>query len=118
MGDELLSITLSGRLDPMFSFDVRNRDIMTNGFSLIDQGVETIVLRPSVASQLGTTAGLLVVYVEPQTPAFEAGLQPGDVIQSIDGKPVSAFKLTPPPASFKFECVRTKQKLVLTVPAT
>ena len=117
IGDELLSITLSGRLDPMFSFDVRNRDIMTNGFSLIDQGVETIALKPPVASQLGTTAGLLVVYVEPQTPAFEAGLQPGDVIQSIDGKPVSTFKLTTQPATFKFEVVRNKQKLVVTVPA-
>jgi len=116
MGDELLSITLSGRLDPMFSFDVRNRDIMANGFSLIDQGVETIALKPPVASQLGITAGLLVVYVEPQTPAFEAGLQPGDVIQSIDGKPVSTFKLRTQPATFKFEVVRNKQKLVVTVP--
>ena len=115
--EEPLNVKLSGRLDPAFSFDLRNRDIMTNGFSLIDQGVETIALKPPVAFQLGTTAGLLVVYVEPQTPAFEAGLQPGDVIQSIDGKPVSAFKLATPPASLKFDIVRNKQKLVVTVPA-
>lgn len=113
--EEPLNVKLSGRLDPAFSFDLRNRDITTNGFSLIDQGVETIALKPPVASQLGTTAGLLVVYVEPQTPAFDAGLQPGDVIQSIDGKPVSDFKLATPPASFKFDIVRNKQKLVVTV---
>lgn len=114
--EEPLNVKLSGRLDLAFSFDLRNRDITTNGFSLIDQGVETIALKPPVASQLGTTAGLLVVYVEPQTPAFEAGLQPGDVIQSIDGKPVSDFKLATPRASFKFDIVRNKQKLVVTVP--
>ncbi|HJP92290.1 MAG TPA: PDZ domain-containing protein [Pyrinomonadaceae bacterium] len=115
--EEPLNVKLSGRLDTVFNFDLRNRDIRMNGFSLIDQGVETIALQPPVASQLGTTAGLLVVYVEPQTPAFDAGLQPGDVIQSIDGKPVSTFKLMTQPATFKFEVVRNKQKLVVTVPA-
>jgi C-terminal processing protease CtpA/Prc len=34
----------------------------------------------------------MVVYVDPVTAAFEAGLQPGDVIQSINGKAVSVFK--------------------------
>ena len=29
--------------------------------------------------------------VQPQTAAFEAGLQPGDVIVAVDGRPVSAF---------------------------
>lgn len=30
--------------------------------------------------------------VQPQTAAFEAGMQPGDVIQSVDGVPIYAFK--------------------------
>ena len=114
--EEPLNVKLSGRLDRSFSFELRNRDITTNGFSLIDQGAETIALKPPVASQLGTTAGLLVVYVEPQTPASEAGLQPGDVIQSIDGRPVFDFKLVTPPAAFKFEVVRNRQKIVITLP--
>ena len=81
------------------------------------QGIETIELQPLVASQLGTTAGLLVVYVDPVTAAFDAGLEPGDVIQSINGKPVSVFRVTPQLDSYTFEVVRKKQKLVVKVPA-
>jgi S1-C subfamily serine protease len=82
----------------------------------LEQGIETVALRPLVASQLGTTAGLLVVYVEPFTAASDAGLRAGDVIQSINGKPVSTFKATTQPASFTFEIVRNKEKVVVTVP--
>ncbi len=60
--------------------------------------------------QLGTTAGLLVVYVEPFTAAFEAGLQPGDVIQSIDGKP-RFIKPTSQVRLSTFQIVRNKEKL-------
>ena len=113
--EEPLNVKLSGLLDPVLSFN-RTRPGSTNGFSLIEQGIETIALRPPVASQLGTTAGLLVVYVEPHTAAAEAGLQPGDVIQSIDGKPVTSFKPTTEPTSFTFAIVRNKQKLFITLP--
>jgi len=116
LAEEPLNVKLSGLLDPLLSFKLRTRPRTTRGFSLIDQGIETIALKPPVASQLGTTAGLLVVYVEPLTAASEAGLQPGDVIQSIDGKPVSSFKPTTQPASFTFEIVRNKEKLVVIVP--
>src|SRR5262249_14333417 len=114
--EEPVNVKLSGMLDPSFTFKFRNRVATTRGFSLLEQGIETIALRPPVASQLGTTAGLLVVYVEPQTAASEAGLQAGDVIQSINGNPVSTFKATTQPASFKFEIVRNKEKLIVTIP--
>lgn len=118
--EEALSVRLSGRLDPAFSFNLRSRMATLRGLTLIDQGIETIALKPPVASQLGTTAGLLIVYVEPLTAGFEAGLKPGDVIQSIDGKPVSLFArpmLLPATqgATFTFEIVRKKEKLVVTV---
>ena len=89
--EEALNVKLSGLLDPAVGFSFRNRFQPPKGSSLLEHGIETVALRPGVASQLGTRAGLLVVYVEPGTPAFEAGLQPGDVIQSIDGKPLTAF---------------------------
>jgi S1-C subfamily serine protease len=112
-----LNVKLSQMLEPSFSFNLRNPWPGSRGFSLLDQGIETIALRPPVATQLGTTAGLLVVYVDPVTAAFEAGLQPGDVIQSINGKSVSVFKTDPKPATYTFQIVRKKEKLVVTIPA-
>ena len=91
---------------------------------LATQGIETIAIRALVAARLGSTAGLLVVHVEPESPAFEAGLQPGDVIQSIDGRsaltPNGIMTLsTRRTAPVTFEIIRMKQKLViaLTKPA-
>ncbi|HEX7331980.1 MAG TPA: PDZ domain-containing protein [Pyrinomonadaceae bacterium] len=116
--EDSLNVRLSGLLYPaVLSFNLRTRFPKTRTSSLMEQGIETIALKPPVATQLGTTAGLLVVYVEPSTAASEAGLQPGDVIQSIDGKPVSAFKPPAQPTSFTFEIFRNKEKLVVVVPA-
>jgi S1-C subfamily serine protease len=116
VNEEALSVKLSGMLDPVMSFKLRNRFASTRGFSLIEQGIETIPLKPPVASQLGTTAGLLVIYVEPLTAASEAGIQPGDVIQSINGRSVSSMVRLIQTSSFTFEVVRNKQKLILTIP--
>jgi serine protease Do len=114
--EEALNVKLSGLLDPAISFNFRNSFRTGKGSSLLEHGIETIALRPLVASQLGTNAGLLVTYVESATPAFEAGLQPGDVIQSIDGKPVSMLsRLVPVKAPSSLEIMRAKQKLVLTL---
>ncbi len=112
-----MNVKLSGMLDQSFKVNWRSHFPSTQGFWLIDQGIETIALKPLVASQLGTTAGLLVVYVDPVTAAFEAGLEPGDVIQTINGKPVSAFRTTPNSDLYTFEVVRKKQKRVVRVPA-
>ena len=112
-----MNVKLSGMLDQSFKVNWRSHFPLTQSFWLIDQGIETIALKPLVASQLGTTPGLLVVYVDPVTAAFEAGLEPGDVIQTINGKPVSAFRTTPNSDLYTFEVVRKKQKRVVKVPA-
>lgn len=115
--EEALKVKLSGSLDPAVNwFSFRNRFVRPNNSSLLQQGIEAIALRPAVATQLGTTAGLLVVYVEPGTPAFESGLKPGDVIQSIDGKPVSALNPAVPLKKLStLAVVRKKEKLTITL---
>ena len=114
---EPLNVKLSGKLDQAFTFTFGNGIGGTKGSPLLEQGIETVALKAPVASQLGTTAGLLVVYVEPFTAASDAGLQAGDVIQSINNIPASAFKPTIQPASFTLAVVRNKEKLTVTVPA-
>jgi serine protease Do len=113
---EALNVKLSGILDPAAGYGFRSRFPLNKGLSLLEQGAETITLRPAVANQLGTSAGLLVVYVEPSTPAAEAGLQAGDVIHAIDGKPISAFNRTTqlkPPMTL--QVMRAKEKLTVTL---
>ena len=117
---EALDVKLSAAIDPARSFRAHFRRAgMFNGFAaLMDLGIETVTLRAGVASQLGTTAGLLVVYVEPSTPAFEGGFKPGDVIRSINGEAVSRRPFLSPknqPATFTFEVVRDKETRTVTV---
>jgi len=114
--EEALNVKLSAALDPAAGFGFRNRVPLNKGFSLLEQGIEAIAVGPMVASQLRTTAGLLVIYVDPTTPAFEAGLKPGDVIQSIDGKPVSALNpIVPLKTPSTLGVVRKKEKLTITL---
>lgn len=119
LAEEAVSVKLSGILDPGFAFGLPGRTPNAKGFSLIDQGIETIALKPAVAARLGATAGLLVVYVQPATAAFDSGLLPGDVIQAIDGKPVqlpgNPVSLPSAPGPYTLEIVRKKQKLNVTL---
>ena len=60
-------------------------------------GVQIQALTPELAKsfKLEDTKGVLVASVEPNSPAAKAGLQPGDVILSFDGKPVQSANELP-----------------------
>jgi len=86
--------------------------------ALLGEGVEAIALRPKVATRFGSSGGLLVVSVQPETDAFKAGLRAGDVIESIDGQPIystAGVMTLPTMAGGRSTCVvvRNKEKVTL-----
>jgi S1-C subfamily serine protease len=119
---EALELKLGESPDPFFGLRMFE-GYTPKGFgpgSLLSQGIETIAIKPRVAARFGATGGLLVVYVQPSTAAFKAGLRAGDVIESIDGKQPSSSAtamalLNDTNTSFTFGVVRNKQKLVMTL---
>ena len=118
---EALEIKLSESPDPWFGLRKFERYVPRTfkPGSLMAEGVETIALKPKVASRFGSTGGLLVVYVQPASDAFKAGLRSGDVIETIDGQPVlsaDAPMTLPKDPGVPSTCVviRNKEKIVLT----
>ena len=57
-------------------------------------GVSGISLTPAIARQLGLPReqGLLVGGVVEASPAAAAGVQPGDIVVGVGGRPVGGFK--------------------------
>ena len=85
---------------------------------LMSEGIETIALKPPVASRFGADGGLLVVYVNPATVAYKSGLRTGDVIEAIDGRTIKAdaFKSAITSGSgYSLSVVRNREKLVLKI---
>ena len=57
------------------------------------RGVSVQELTPEVREQLGLPShiqGVVITEMDPDSPAAEAGLQPGDVVQSINRRPVNS----------------------------
>ncbi|WP_372517742.1 S1C family serine protease [Frankia tisae] len=57
-------------------------------------GIQSVTLTPQIADQLGLTvrSGALVIGVVSGGPAAQAGIQPGDVIRSFDGRAVTSIE--------------------------
>ena len=119
--DEAMAIKLSESPDPYFERKAFQEDFKRTFVwgPLMDEGIETVALKPRAAARFGSTGGLLVVGVRPATDAFKAGLRPGDVIESIDGQPVySGYNLMRrlPTPGVQSTCivVRNRERITLT----
>jgi len=79
-------------------------------------------LTPPVAEALGLNHGVIVLKVLPGSPAEKGGLQPGDIILAIDGKPVKdasqlqfTIMKTPPGKEITLTVLRGEKKINLKV---
>jgi S1-C subfamily serine protease len=117
---ESFDIRLSESPDPFFGLK-RIPEYFPKTFKFkwpFADGIETVALKPRVAMRLGSSGGLLVVSVQPETEAFKAGLRAGDVIESVDGRPVysgTAMVMFPKGPATSSTCivVRNKEKITL-----
>lgn len=82
-----LDVVLGGAYQPVFEWHFKMPDIPKIQGGLQTLGVEAVALSNKSASQWGGS-GLLVVSIEPESAAARGGLKEGDVIESIDGRPV------------------------------
>ena len=87
-------------------------------------GVQPMELRPEMVDTLGikTKAGVLVAGVQRNSPADQAGMRPGDVVQEVAGKAVNSVSalLTSvaglkPGAPAKFQVMRRNETVELVV---
>lgn len=68
--------------------DIISKGIVSRGYV----GIGPVTLTPNIAIELGlpeTARGVVVGQVDRKSPAQQAGLEPGDVITAINGKPVT-----------------------------
>ncbi len=83
---------------------------------LLRYGLEAIQTWPQDAANSGAAAGLLVIAVRPQSAAARAGLQPGDIVETIAGRRVSDAGISPPPSpemNLTLGVIRDRQKLTV-----
>lgn len=73
-------------------------------------------------NRFGDVRELLITHVDPEGPAAQGGMRPGDIVQSIDGKSVKTgaelrarITATPPGGKLKFVVSRNGQSLTLWV---
>lgn len=86
----VVSVKLSESLN--LGRSIREAEIKTRSAAidpLSAVGIESIPLAPKAAARLGANGGLLVVFVEQGSTAARAGLRVFDIIESVNGQPLS-----------------------------
>lgn len=91
-----------------------------NPFPSIARGIETAALSSRAAMRMGARSGMLVLFVDPESLAAQAGLRAFDVIETVEGKPVGqrAFFYNLPegnPQRLTLGVVRDHKKLEITI---
>lgn len=122
-GPESVTVKLSESVDSLFALKMFEGHLGPRAFPgspLIEHGIETVPLRPSASQRTDTSTGLLVIYVQPASAAFKAGLRAGDVIEAINGQLITTISASPKleqvtNASYTLKVMRNREKLVLTV---
>jgi len=115
-------VTLGGSFAPAFEWRFEMPQIKPAGLQVF--GIETMALMPKVAWQLGAEGGLIVVAVRPDSPAANAGVREGDVIESVDGRLADRSIWIPPPPpparqkKYVLGIVRGREKKKVVVEAT
>ena len=125
-----LAVTLSGAYNPADATRAAEKSALSAvarvapkippRAPLLD-GLNFVGLSPKLASRFRARAGLIVVSVKVGSRAEAAGLRPGDVIETVNGKlldPASAAMpaLFETPQALKLGVVRAGQSFTLTVP--
>src|ERR1044072_7032565 len=82
-----LDVRLGGAYQPVVEWHFKMPQVPRLPGGLHTLGVEAAALSNKSAPQWGAS-GLLVVAIEPESAAARGGLKEGDVIESIDGRPV------------------------------
>ncbi|MBC7911700.1 MAG: PDZ domain-containing protein, partial [Pyrinomonadaceae bacterium] len=111
----VVSVKLSESLNPVLAMEAAEslaaRTQSTDPF--LARGLETLAITPKFASHLQAQGGLLVIFVHPESAAARAGLQPGDVIESLDGKLLNEANLPTGslPEQVSLSIIRSGKKL-------
>jgi len=99
---------------------LKDKGVVTRGWL----GVQIQPITSAIAGSLGlkSTDGALVDEAQANTPAAKAGMQPGDAITAVDGKPIKGprelarrIAALPPSSSVKVDLIRNGETKTLTV---
>jgi S1-C subfamily serine protease len=110
VGPFAISVKLGAAFDQPFNWQFEMPRVNTAQVGLESVGIETVPFSARAALQMAAKSGLLVVAIQPQTPAARSGLREGDLIEAIDGRAVATGVMP-----FAFEFSREKKHVLSVV---